>query len=208
MTDPTTASAITALALVCTLKPSPAASSSELIAHQVADALAEHQVSTSFVRVVDHEVKPGVEADMGEGDAWPGIRAQLIAADILILSTPTWMGHLSSVAARVLERLDAELSEMDAEGRPSLFGKVAIVAVVGNEDGAHKITADAFQALNDVGYTIPAQGVSYWNGEAMQTTDYNDLPSTPETTAAATATAAANAAHLALLLRAENYPAP
>jgi hypothetical protein len=105
----------------------------------------------------------------------------------------------------VLERLDAELSETDAEGRPTLFGKVAVVASVGNEDGAHEVAAQLFQALNDVGFTIPAQGVTYWNGEAMGSTDYRDLPSTPDATAGTTGTVASNAAHLARLLR-ENYP--
>jgi multimeric flavodoxin WrbA len=92
------------------------------------------------VRVVDYDVKPGVELDMGDGDAWPAIRAQLIDADIVILSTPTWMGQQSSVRQRVLERLDAELSETGDNGQPSVAGKVAIAAVVGNEDGAHHIS--------------------------------------------------------------------
>src|SRR5437868_15341506 len=100
---------------------------------------------------------------------------------------------MSSVARRVLERLDAELSEKDAEGRLLTFGKVAVVAVVGNEDGAHHISANAFQSLNDVGFTIPAHGITYWNGEAMGSTDYKDLPSTPDKTAQTTATVAAHA---------------
>src|SRR3546814_757338 len=157
--------------------------------------------------MLDYDVRPGVEKDMGEGDQWPALREKVLAADILVFGTPTWMGHHSSVAARVLERLDAELSETDDAGRPILFGKVAVAAVVGNEDGAHKISADLFQSLNDVGYTIPAQGVTYWNGEAMHTVDYRDLEETPEETAATTKTVAANAAHLATLLRAANYPA-
>jgi multimeric flavodoxin WrbA len=196
-----------ALALVCSLKPSPAPSSSDLLARQVLDALAPHGVSGDVVRVVDHDVKPGVQADEGDGDAWPAIRAQLLAADILVLATPTWMGHPSSVAARVLERLDAELSETDDDGRLLTYGKVAAVAIVGNEDGAHKITADVFQALNDVGFTVPAQAATYWNGEAMQTVDYRDLPSTPEQVAGTTKTLAANVAHLARRLKDANYPA-
>ena len=195
-----------ALALVCSLKPSPAPSSSDLIARQVLEELGKHGVSGDVVRVVDHDVKPGVEVDMGEGDAWPAIREQLMAADILLVSTPTWVGHMSSVAQRVLERLDAELSETDDSGRPLITGKVAVTAVVGNEDGAHKITADLFQALGDVGFTIPAQGGTYWNGEAMQGTDYNDLDETPETVASTNATLAENAAHLARLLKATPYP--
>jgi multimeric flavodoxin WrbA len=205
MTDASTP--LTALALVCTLTPSPGASSSELMATQILDALAGHGVTGSHLRVVDHEVKPGVEGDMGDGDAWPAIRDRVRAADILVVTSPTWMGHMSSVAQRVLERLDAELSETDAAGRPILFGKVAVVGVVGNEDGAHKITADLFQGLNDVGFTVPAQGGTYWNGEAMHSVDYNELPATPEATASATATLAANAAHLTRALKTAPYPA-
>lgn len=198
---------LTALALICSLKPSPAPSSSELMATQILAELATHGVTGSTVRIVDHDVRPGVETDMGDGDAWPAIREQILAADILVLSTPTWMGHASSVAHRVLERLDAELSEMDEAGRPDLYDKVAVVGVVGNEDGAHHITAEVFQALNDVGYTIPAQGGTYWNGEAMHGVDYNDLDETPEAVAATTKSLAANAAHLARLLKASAYPA-
>ena len=201
MTEP---ASLRALALVCSLKPSPAPSSSEKLAGQILDALGKHGVSGETVRVVDHDVKPGVEVDMGEGDAWPGIREKLLASDILIIATPTWVGHMSSVAQRVLERLDGELSETDDTGRPGISGKVAVVAVVGNEDGAHKITADLFQALDDVGFTISAQASTYWNDEAMGGRDYLDLDETPEAVASTTATLAANAAHLARLLK--GYP--
>ncbi|WP_374314899.1 flavodoxin family protein [Microbacterium sp.] len=197
-----------AIALNCTLKPSPAASSSELLGQQVLDALAPYDVRGEMVRVVDFDVKPGVEADMGDGDEWPGIRDKVLAADILVFATPTWMGHMSSVAQRVLERLDAHLSETDAEGRPILAGKVAVVAVVGNEDGAHAIIADAYQGLGDVGFSIPSMGGVYWNGEAMHTTDYNDLDETPEAVASTTTTLARHAAHLAKVLSDQPYPAP
>ena len=195
-----------ALALVCSLKPSPAPSSSDLMARQVLEQLGKHGVTGSVVRVVDHDVKPGVEVDMGEGDEWPAIREQMMAADILIVSTPTWVGHMSSVAQRVLERLDGELSETDDSGRPLVTGKVAVTAVVGNEDGAHKITADLMQGLNDMGFTIPAQGGTYWNDEAMGSRDYQDLDETPEAVASATSTLAENAAALARALKAAPYP--
>lgn len=82
-----------------------------------------------------------------------------------------------------------------------MVGKVALAAVVGNEDGAHKIVADLFQALNDIGFSIAAQGCTYWNGEAMQGTDYTDLDDVPDAVASATANAARNAVHLATVLR-------
>jgi multimeric flavodoxin WrbA len=199
---------LSALALVCTLTPSPGDSSTQLIAEHVLEALEGHGVTGSAVRVVDHDVKPGVQLDMGEGDAWPALREQVMAADILVLATPTWLGQHSSVCQRVLERLDAELSEKDDDGRLCTYGKVALVAVVGNEDGAHHITAVLFQALNDVGFTIPAQGATYWNGEAMQSTDFKDLDQTPEATMSTTRTLSANAARLARLLQHDNYPPP
>ncbi|ANF32046.1 flavodoxin [Leifsonia xyli] len=196
---------LTALALVCTLTPSPGESSSQLMARQLLDELATHDVTGTAVRLVDYDIKPGVSADEGNGDDWPKIREQVLASDILVMVTPTWMGHLSSVAQRALERLDAELSETDDNGRPLVEGKVAIVGVVGNEDGAHGIIADLFQGLNDVGFSIPSQGSTYWNGEAMQTVDYKDLDETPEAVAGQNATVAHNAAHLARVLRSQPF---
>ena len=198
---------LTALMINCTLKPSPAESSSDLLGRQILSALARHGVEIDSIRAVDHDIRPGVQTDMGAGDEWPALRERVLKADIIVFMTPTWLGQHSSVAQRVLERLDAELSETDDDGRPILFDKVAIAGVVGNEDGAHHITAILYQALGDVGFTIPAQGSVYWNGEAMHGTDYNDLDSTPEKVAQSTMTAAAGAAHLAGLLRERPYPA-
>jgi multimeric flavodoxin WrbA len=195
-----------ALGLVCTLKPSPAESSSAVLTDQIFTHLRAGGVECESVRVVDYAVAPGVEADMGDGDQWPAILQKIVAADILVLSTPTWVGHMSSVAQRVLERLDAELSETDDQGRPRQVGKVALATVVGNEDGAHKIVADLFQALNDIGFTIPAQGCTYWNDEAMGGRDFKDLDETPEAVAGTTETAARNALHLAKALRDNPYP--
>jgi multimeric flavodoxin WrbA len=195
-----------ALVLGCSLKTSPAASSSEVLGMQVLAALSDHDVDGEFVRIVDHGVKFGVSTDEGHGDGWPAIRTKLLAADILILATPIWMGQPSSVCKMVLERLDAELSEKDERGRLLTYGKVAAVAVVGNEDGAHHVTAEVLQSLNDVGFTISAAASTYWVGEAMHRVDYIDAGPKPDTTDAATKTLAANAAHLAQLLNAEPYP--
>ena len=201
-------STLRAVALCCTLKPSPAASSSELLAREVLSALADYDVDGEVVRIVDHRVAYGVSTDEGDGDEWPAIRAKILEADILVISTPIWMGQPASVCKVVLERLDAELSETDGEGRLLTYGKVALVAVVGNEDGAHHSFAEIAQALSDVGFTIPAAGSTYWVGEAMQRTDYADVTPKPEKTALTTRTVAAHGAHLARLLRANNYPAP
>jgi len=198
---------LTAVVLVGTLTPSPAPSSSELLGRQVLDALGEHGVTGSIVRLVDHDVRPGVQTDMGDGDAWPAIRARVLAADILVMATPIWMGQPSSVTKRALERLDAELCEKDDQGRLLTYGKVAAVAVVGNEDGAHHTSAEIFQALNDVGFSLAAGAVTYWVGRAMEGVDYQDLDETPEAVAATTATLAANTVHLARLLAGAQYPA-
>lgn len=205
---PEVMSTLNVLALNCTLKKSPASSSTDKLAGQVVAELERLGATCTSVRVADHDIHPGVSTDVGDGDEWPQLRAQVLAADVLVMATPIWLGQPSSVCKRVLERLDAELAETQDDGRPSMFDKVAMVAVVGNEDGAHHVTAEVYQALSDVGFTIPAQAVTYWVGEAMQATDYQDLDETPEKVATTTKTAAANAVHLATLLKEKSYPQP
>ena len=205
MTSPAPDS-LSAVVLVGSLKSSAEPSSSELLGRQVLDALGEHGVTGTVVRLADHDVRPGVEVDMGPGDAWPALREQILGADILVMATPIWMGQPSSVTKRALERLDAELAETDDQGRMLTYGKVAAVAVVGNEDGAHHTSAELFQALNDVGFTLAPGAVTYWVGEAMGSVDYKDLDEVPEKVATTTAALASNAAHLARLLRATPFP--
>jgi len=195
-----------AVVLDCTLKKSPQESSSMLLADQVLTALDKFGVPGETVRVVDHDVRFGVTTDEGHGDEWPAIRSRVLDADILVISTPIWMGQPSSVCKMVLERLDAELGEADENGHYPTTGKVAAVAVVGNEDGAHHVVAECLQALNDVGFSVAPNASTYWVGEAMHGTDYADLDETPEATAATTRTMAAYTAHLARLLQDEGYP--
>lgn len=195
-----------AIALICSLNPSPEESSSELMANHVLGELKRYGVESTSIRIADRNIKPGVQIDMGDGDEWPAIRRQIMEADILLIATPIWVGHPSSMCQKVIERLDAELSETDEQGRLMTYNKVGIVAVVGNEDGAHKVSADVFQALSDVGFTIPAVGSTYWVGEAMQKKDYKDLEKIPDVIAETTRSLAANAAHLARLLKTTGYP--
>lgn len=198
---------VRSLVLVCTLKKGGEDSSSELIGRQVLDRLAAYGAPGEVVRVVDHDVRFGVTTDEGDGDEWPTIREKMLAADVLVVATPIWLGQPSSVCKMVLERLDAELGETDDAGRMLTYGKVAAVAVVGNEDGAHHVVAECLQALNDTGFSIAANGSTYWVGEAMQAVDYADHDETPEKTAGTNDTAAKNTVHLARLLKAAPYPA-
>jgi multimeric flavodoxin WrbA len=199
--------ALTAFALNCSLKSSTESSSTDKLIGEVLGALESHGVSSGgTVRVADCNIRPGVTSDEGEGDEWPAVRQRILDADIFVLGTPIWMGHPSSHAQRVLERLDAFLGETDSEGRMVSLDRVAIVAVVGNEDGAHHAGAELFQGLNDVGFSLPANGMTYWVGEAMHRTDYKDLPSGSDKTDQTTKTVAANAAHLATLLADTPYP--
>ena len=200
----------TAIALNCTLKPDTSEpSSTDAMIAVLADAFARHDVTISeTVRVAALDIKPGVTSDEGEGDAWPTLRTKILAHDILIFGGPIWMGQIGSVAKRVLERMDAFLSETDDQGRMPSWSKVAVAAIVGNEDGAHFSSAQLFQALNDVGYTIPAVAACYWVGEAMGSTDFKDLDQTPDKVTETAAMVAGNAAHLAKLLKDAPYPGP
>ncbi|WP_343614237.1 NAD(P)H-dependent oxidoreductase [Novosphingobium sp.] len=197
-----------ALALNCTLKPDPAqTSSTDAMIAVLGKAFADKGVAlTETVRVAGLNIKPGVTSDEGDGDDWPALRAKILAHDIVIFGSPIWLGQISSVAKRVLERMDAFLGETDDQGRMPSYGRLAVTAIVGNEDGAHYACAQLFQALNDVGWTIPSIAACYWVGEAMGSTDFKDLTETPRIIAKTASMVAGNAAYLASLLKQSPYP--
>ena len=198
--------AITAIAINASLK-SEGESSTDLMIEQIGKALGKHDVTIGeTIRLAAHDIKPGVESDMGEGDAWPAIRDKILAADILVFGGPVWMGQPSSVAKRVCERMDAFLGETDDAGRMPSYNKVAVFAIVGNEDGAHHVTAELAQSLNDTGWTIPPVSACYWVGEAMGSVDFKDLDQIPEKVTQTAGMVADNAVHLAGLLKDSPLP--
>jgi multimeric flavodoxin WrbA len=199
---------VSAIEINCTLKKSGGEPSST---DAMLDVLGKHFRDAGVeiaerLRIADYNVLPGVTSDEGEGDDWPGLREKILAHDILIFGGPIWMGQIGSIAKRVLERMDAFLSETDGKGRMPSYSKVAVAAIVGNEDGAHWSSSQLFQTLNDVGWTIPAVAACYWVGEAMGSTDFRDLGQTPDKVEETAQMVAANAAHVAGLLKANPYP--
>lgn len=199
--------ALTAISLNATLKRSGGdPSSTDRMLTLITEALDREGVKSETLRLADFNILPGVTSDEGASDEWPDIRAKILAADMLVLGTPILLGQPSSVAKRVLERMDAFLEEVDDAGRMVSYGRVAAVAVVGNEDGAHHVSAELFQALNDIGFTIPANAVSYWVGEAMGSVNFVDLAKVPAAVTKMVETLARNSVHVANLLRREQYP--
>ncbi|MGW0523753.1 flavodoxin family protein [Crossiella sp. NPDC003009] len=196
-----------ALVLNCTLKKSPDTSNTELLANVVVSALREKDVEVEVVRVVDHRVSPGVKTDMGGDDEWPAIHDKLLAADILVLATPTWVGHPSSIAQRVLERMDAMISETDDQERPVAYNRVAGVVVTGNEDGAHHVISEISGGLADIGYTIPGQAWTYWNRGPGPGPSYSDTEEGHQWSHNTARTMAANLVAVATALRVTPIPA-
>lgn len=198
-----------AVALNATLKGgrSKEKSSTDRMLKLIASALEAHETETEIIRLADHNIPPGIRSYEGPGDEWPTIRRKILEADILIMGSPIWMGQATSLCKRALERMDAFFEEKDTEGRMISYGRVAAVAVVGNEDGAHHVSADVYQALNDAGFSLPANAVAYWVGEAMGSVNFVDLPEVPERVQSNVDTLAANAVHMAALLKSRPYPA-
>ncbi|MBQ0999475.1 MULTISPECIES: flavodoxin family protein [Streptomyces] len=163
-----------ALVINCTLKVSPEPSNTEALASVVAGRLAEQGVEVSSVRAVDLKIAPGVVTDAGDGDEWPEVHERILDSQILVMASPTWLGRPSSVAQRVLERMDAMLSETDDQGRPVAYNRVAGVVVTGNEDGAHHVISEISGALADIGFTIPGQAWTYWHLGPGPGPDYLD----------------------------------
>ncbi|MFI0238052.1 flavodoxin family protein [Streptomyces sp. NPDC016845] len=197
-----------ALVINCTLKPSPQPSNTEALAGTVIAALKGHGVEVDLVRAVDLNLKPGVETDMGEGDDWPDVHEKLLAARILVIASPTWVGRPSSVAQRVLERMDAMLGETDDQGRPAAFNRVAGTLVTGNEDGAHHVISEIHGALGDIGYTVPGQAWTYWHLGPGPGPDYLDDDRGHDWSASTGRAMASNLVHVAEALDHHPVPAP
>ncbi|MGX6448115.1 flavodoxin family protein [Patulibacter sp. S7RM1-6] len=199
-----------ALCLNCTLKLPPEPSNTADLADHVLAGLRSRGFETDTVRITAHRVDPGVVSEaVTPEDEWPAIRERIVAADVLIVASPTWLGQPSSVAKRVLERMDAMLSETREDGEtPIAYNRVAGVVVTGNEDGAHHVIGEISGALVDIGYTIPGQAWTYWNKgpgpgeEEWDSTDERDW--TLQTGEAM----ASNLAAVARALQASPIPAP
>jgi len=196
------------LAFNCSLKSASAKekSSTDALLQQLLDELEKLDAHGEVIRAVDHNIKPGVTSNEGPGDDWPALRERVMAADIVAIGTPIWLGQPSSVAKRVLERMDAFLGETDDKRRMPSYGKVAIAVIVGNEDGAHHSAAEVLAALIELGFAVPPGGSTYWVGEAMSGKEYKYLLKTPKAVADWTPLLASNAAHVARLLKGANYP--
>ncbi|HEX4293592.1 MAG TPA: NAD(P)H-dependent oxidoreductase [Rhizomicrobium sp.] len=197
---------LTALAINCTLKGGRKQSSTDRLLKEILAQFEKHDVDGEILRAADFNILPGVEHDEGDGDDWPKILDKIRAADIFILGTPIWLGQPSSIAKRVCERMDAFLDDTDENKRMLSYGKVACVAVVGNEDGAHHVSAELFQALNDVGFSLAPAALTYWVGMAMGDVNYVDLDHAPRKTTEATEMMVLNTVHLATALRSRPFP--
>ena len=187
------------------LELSPTKSSSHLMAEHVCEQLRSHGVKTDTLRCADYAIAPGVEADMGDGDEWPKIRDRVLGADIC------WCRHLSGWGTRPASpNVCSSVSTPNCPIPTTMAGRSCTARSPSSRSSArgrsHKVFADCAQGLNDIGFSFAAQANTYWNGEAMHTTNYDDLDEVPEPVAKTTASAARNAAHLAGLLRAQQYP--
>ena len=169
---------LSAIFINCTLKPSPEASHTDKLLDVVRSIMRANDISVESVRAVDHHLAPGVYPDMtehgAERDDWPMIAKKVLAAEILVIGTPIWLGEKSSVATRVIERLYAHSGERNEKGQYRFYGKTAGCVVTGNEDGIKHVAMSLLYGLGHIGYMIPPQADCGWIGEAGPGPSYGD----------------------------------
>ena len=167
-----------ALTINCTLKPTPGGSHTDKLLGVAEAILVRNGITPEQVRLVDHDIAPGVYPDMTEHgvkrDDWPAIWEKVADADILIVGTPIWLGEKSSVCQRLIERLYAHSGQTNDKGQYAFYGKVGGCVVTGNEDGIKHIGMGVLYSLQHVGYTIPPQADAGWVGEAGPGPSYGD----------------------------------
>jgi len=171
-------SGLRALFINCTLKKSPEVSHTNGLIAMSKKIMDENRVSTKVIRAVDHDIAFGVYPDMKDHgwstDRWPEIQEQVMAADILVLGTPIWLGEKSSVASMVIERLYGYSAELNDRGQYAYYDKVGGCLITGNEDGIKHCSMGMLYALQHLGYTIPPQADAGWIGEAGPGPSYLD----------------------------------
>jgi multimeric flavodoxin WrbA len=177
MADPG-AGPLKALFLNCTLKRSPRRSHTDGLIEASRRIMAGAGVKTDAVRPVDLPIATGMRPDMTEEgwdeDAWPELYRRVLDSDIVVVATPIWLGEMSSVCVRLIERLYANSSEQNAKGQYVYYGRVAGCLVTGNEDGVKHCARNILYALQHIGMTIPPQAESGWVGEAGPGKSYRD----------------------------------
>jgi multimeric flavodoxin WrbA len=167
-----------ALFINCTLKRSPEGSNTQGLADLSITIMKRTGVQVEVVRAVDHSIATGVWPDMTEHgwerDDWPAIFEKVIAADILVLLTPIWLGEKSSVCTQVIERLYGNSHLLSEHGQYAYYGRVGGCLVTGNEDGIKHCAMNILYSLQHLGYTIPPQADAGWIGEAGPGPSYLD----------------------------------
>ena len=167
-----------ALFINCTLKKSPEVSHTKGLADISIAIMEKNGVDVEVIRAVDHDIATGVYPDMTEHgwdrDEWPAIHEKVMAADILVLLSPIWLGEKSSVCTQVIERLYGNSHILNADGQYAYYGRVAGCLITGNEDGAKHCSMNILYSLQHLGYTIPPQADAAWLGEAGPGPSYLD----------------------------------
>lgn len=169
---------LSALTINCTLKRSPEGSHTDKLLGVAETILVRNGVTLDQVRLVEHDIAPGVYPDMTEhganSDDWPEIWKKVRSADILIIGTPIWLGEKSSVCQRLIERLYAHSGQTNDKGQYVFYGKVGGCIVTGNEDGIKHVGMNVLYSLQHLGYVIPPQADAGWIGEAGPGPSYGD----------------------------------
>jgi len=167
-----------ALFINCTLKRSPAVSNTEGLAKLSQGIMLKQGVTVENVRAVDRDIATGVWPDMTEHgwerDEWPQIFDQVMAADILVICTPIWLGEKSSVCTRIIERLYGNSHLLNDAGQYAYYGRVGGCLVTGNEDGVKHCAMNILYSLQHLGYVVPPQADAGWIGEAGPGPSYLD----------------------------------
>jgi multimeric flavodoxin WrbA len=167
-----------AIFINCTLKKSPELSHTEGLMAVPRFIMEKNGVSVETLRTVDFDIANGVYPDMTKygwaKDDWPGIYEKVLAANILVIGTPIWLGDKASVCSNVIERLYSSSGDLNDKGQYAYYGRVGGCVITGNEDGAKHCAMNILYSLQHLGYVIPPQSDAAWVGEAGPGPSYLD----------------------------------
>ncbi|MTI30739.1 flavodoxin family protein [Xanthovirga aplysinae] len=171
-------SGLKALFLNCTLKKTPELSHTDGLIDISKAIFEKNDVAVEVIRPIDWEIATGVYPNMEnhgwKKDEWPLLYEKVMQSDILVITSPIWLGEKSSICNKTIERLYGNSSILNKEGQYAYYGKTGGCLITGNEDGAKHCAMNILYSLQHLGFVIPPQADAAWLGEVGPGPSYLD----------------------------------
>jgi multimeric flavodoxin WrbA len=95
---------------------------------------------------------------------------RILAADVVIFSTPIYWGNHSQLMQLIIERLNSFENENSVHHKVIIKNKIGAFMILGHEDGYQHIAGSLMNFFTEMGLIFPPQCYGAWVGESDEDT--------------------------------------